>query len=1016
MAAGPHLGFTQPPPLTFERLTVAGGLSQSLVYTITQDPQGFMWFGTGDGLNRYDGYAYQIYQSDPFDPNTLSSHAISSLTYDAEGQLWAGTTIGGLNRLDPATGHIARFTHDPQDLHSLSHNLIAKVLLDRAGRLWIGTVGGGLNRFEPATERFKRYPFTSGSDAHTLGGMVRALAEDTQGRLWIGTDAGLSRLDPTTEQITRFGAADTAGGIHTPADISALHVDTAGTLWIGTWGEGLYRWTAGAPALERFPPPSNAPPALARARIRCLRSTADGMLWIGTWNDGLYQLDPRTGRLEQYQHQPGDPNSLSSNRIYDLFEDQVGRLWIGTTRGVSMVHARSARFTLRRHAPGNPGSLSASDVVAVYEGADGTLWAGTTTGGLNAVTPSTGQVTHYRFQPDAPTSLSNDYVLSILEDRQGTLWVGTWGGGLNRFTPSTGRFTRLPPASNKTADRDVFALHEDAEGALWVGTDGAGLHRLDPATGEVTVYQNQPENPHSLSSDRVRYITATPDGTLWIGTSGGGLNRFDPQRQFFQRFMHDPEDPTTLSSNAVYVLHYSPTDTALWIGTAGGLNRLNPTAASPHVAHITTRQGLPSNVIKCILEDDAGYLWLSTNQGLSRFNRADGEVRTFGTGDRLQNREFNFGACHRGPSGLLHFGGIDGLASFQPGTLDPNSAVPPVRITGFRVFNEPTPTARPLWEPQTIRLTHRQNFFTFEFAALDYTAPAQNQYRYQLEGLDADWVEAGTQRRATYTSVPPGTYRFRVQGSNNDGVWNRDGAALHLVVAPPFWQTWWFRLLAFGLLAGLLYAGYRYRMNRLLEMERLRLRIAGDLHDDIGANLGSIALMSDMVRRRGALTDRDRTQLEKLSQAARQTASNLREIVWFVDPDRDKLDDLVARMRQIADDLLGDLPHTFTVSGDGLSSRLDMHFRRDVLLIYKELLHNAMRHAQATQIDIHITQSEKAFSLRVSDDGVGFSLPGNGQGNGLKNMQHRAAHAGGTLRLESRPGAGTVAHFSAHIT
>ncbi len=987
------------------------GLSQSLVYTITQDTLGFLWFGTGDGLNRYDGYTFQVYQSDPFDTHTLSSPAVSSMAYDAAGHLWIGTTVGGLNRMDPATERIERFMHDPEDPNSLSNNLIATLHRDRNGNLWIGTLGGGLNRYDPQTQRFIRYPSTPGAEPFTMGNMVRSLAEDAEGRLWIGTDTGLSYLDLASGAIVHFEPS--TSGV---SGISALHTDADGTLWVGTWGNGLYRRVHGADAFTRFDLPPESPSDLTIGRIRCLRSTTDGTLWIGTWNDGLYQLNRQTMRLTHHVYEPGNPNSLSSNRVYDLFEDQVGRLWAGTTRGISILQPGADRFILRRHEPGNPNSLSTSDVVSVFEDRTGTLWAGTTTGGLNAIHAGTERITSYRHTPGNPTGLSHDYVLSILEDRQGSLWIGTWGGGLNRFDRTPQQFRQLSIETGTPGDQDVFALHEDREGYLWIGADGAGVKRLDPATGQITAFVNQPENPHSLSNNRVRFILEDPEGFLWIATSGGGLNRLNPQTRFFERFLHHHEDPHSLSNNAVYVLHFSPTDSALWIGTAGGLNRLQPNVSPPRFEHLTTQNGLPSNIIKCILEDDDGFLWLGTNQGLTRFNRTNREVRTFDAGDRLQNQEFNFGACHRSSSGTLHFGGINGLVSFEPGSLQPNPNVPAVRITNFLLFNEAYPTEQPLWEPQTIQLTHQQNFFTFAFSALDYTAPARNLYRYQLEGLDPDWVEASTQRRATYTSVPPGTYRFRVQGSNNDGVWNREGATLQLVINPPIWQRWWFRLAAFGLLIGLLYAGYRYRLNRFLEMERLRLRIAGDLHDDIGANLGSIALMSDMVRRRGALTDRDRSQLEKLSQAARQTASNLREIVWFVDPDRDKLDDLIVRMRQIAKDLLGDVPHTFETSGTAVTSPLDMHFRRDVLLIYKELLHNITRHAQASRVSIHVGQSEEAFTLEVRDDGVGFTQPVNGNGNGLKNMQHRARQVGGVLRFDSAPGKGTTAHFSARIT
>ena len=830
------------PDIRFEHLTNRDGLSQNTVFAIVQDRQGFMWFGTKVGLNRYDGYGFRVFTHDPFTTDTLSEAFVRTILEDRSGKLWIGTNIGGLNCFNPVAETFRHFRHDPKDPASLSHDDVRAIYQDRAGTLWVGTQGGGLNRFDSNTGTFVRYRPDPENPQSLSHDDVRTIVEDDTGALWIGTNGrGLNRLQ-----------RDAAGGVafrhfrHHRDDpqslvdnrVRAIVADRAGNLWIGTNG-GLDRFDLATETFRHFRRDPADPRSLSDDRVRSLYTDRSGRVWVGT-RIGLNLFDPRTESFHRYLYDPEDAQSLSGESAYSIYQDRSGGLWVGTYNGgLNRFDPDAERFVHHRHDPKDSGSLSADEVNALHVDASGHLWIGTFGGGLDRLDPARQTYTHYRHDRRDPASLSDDRVGCLLEDRSGRLWVGMYNTGLSRFNAATGDFShfRHDPQDPQSLSRDyVRALFEDQTGELWIGTQGGGLNRLDRAGGTFTHFRHDPEDPDrsprrgasgTLSHDSVFAIHEDSARNLWIGTYGGGLNRLDPARETFTRFRHDPEVATSLSHDAISSIHQDRAG-RLWVGTyGGGLDRFEP--ATETFVHTAAMNDLEGNAVLGILEDRLGRLWLSTNRGLTRFDPAADRWTTYDMRDGLQDVEFNPGAYAISAEGEMFFGGNSGFNAFFPERFEDNTFMPPVVLTSFRIFEQEVKGARASSYAEQIELSWRDNFFSFEFAALSFRRPDKNRYLYRLEGLDEDWVDAGLRRRATYTKVPPGDYVFRVKGSNNDGRWNEDGTAVRIRITPPIWQTPAFyalyALLGTGLLAGA-FALQRRRLKRheLASLQALDLK------------------------------------------------------------------------------------------------------------------------------------------------------------------------------------------------
>ena len=811
--------------IRFGRVSLEQGLSQSAVNCIFQDGRGFMWFGTEDGLNRYDGHTFTVFKNDPEDPTSLAHNFVWSILEDRNGVLWVGTDGGGLSRLDRSQRSFTHFMNDPDDPGSLAHDRVRVVFEDRDGVLWVGTDGGGLNRFDAETGTFKRFlndPVEPDSLAHDR---VRTVYQGRDGALWIGTyGGGLDRLDPDSATFTHYRHDPDDPGSLSGDRIYSTYEDRDGALWVGTYGSGLNRLDPGSGEFTRFRHDPDDPDSLAADRVRALYQDGAGVLWIGT-DGGLHEMR-RDGRgFARYRNDPADPQSLSNNKVMALYRDRGGVLWVGTKAGgLNKWNATTGSFTHFKKDPSAPSTLSSPAVTSIREDIDGILWLGTFGGGLNRLDRTTGTYTHYRHDPGNPSGIADDRVMSLAIDRDGVLWLGTYEAGLERFDPATGVFTHFPSDPDdptRLSRSGVMSLLEDRNGVLWVGTYEGGLNRFDRESGKFTRYLHDAADARSLSNNRVTSLHEDARGDLWVGTDGGGLNRFDRERGTFTRFLHEDGNIESLSSDVVWSIHEDARG-ALWIGTqGGGINRWEAgdrAGGRPVFRRYLERDGLPNAFVYGILSDENGRIWMSTNKGLARLDPRTSLVRTFDTTHGLQSNEFNFGAYYRSPGGEMFFGGINGLNAFFPEAIRENAHAPPVLLTNFLKFNQRVQLDRPLSETDEIVLKYSDYVVSFEFAALDFTAPEKNRYAYKLEGFDEDWIELDNMRRATYTNLDAGEYVLKVKAANNDGVWNEQGATLPVRVLPPPWQTWWAYTLYLLALAGVVIA-YTRGQARKLERE-----------------------------------------------------------------------------------------------------------------------------------------------------------------------------------------------------
>ena len=785
-ASTPELVVPEMRPMYFEHLTMRDGLSQSTVMSILQDSQGYLWLATESGLNRYDGYSIREYRRERGSGHGLASDYVWSIAEDRHGDLWLATMGGGLARWDRSTDRFQRFRHDPHDAASLASDKVRTLLIDGQGRIWAGTEDG-LDVLDPRSGRARHFVHRDGDPRSLASNRVFALCADARGRIWIGTDGGLNRYEPASDAFVQYDLR--------PSESSTRDV-----------------------------------------RVRAIREDHEGMLWVGTLDSGLVRLEPETHRFTSFRHDPQIKESLSNDRVLAILEDDAQRLWFASADGLNLFDRRSQRFVRYGRDADSPQSLRNDDIMSLYQDRGGVLWVGTRAGGASHWNPRSWALGHHlsaltrnvavntfaengrgtlwigtsaglvevdtasgherRYGRDTkPLSLADERVMALLQDRNHNLWIGSMAGGLVRFDPSRSRTRAYRHSASDPGSLPadgIMTLYEDRRGQLWVGTFGGGVARLDAQSDTFVRYPTDREDATGLSSTRASAIVEDSLGNLWIGTIGGGLNLLDPRTGMFHHFRRRDGDPGSIADDTIYALHVDGRG-ELWIGTAGGgVDHLVGSSANPANVRFESPQGLAemrSQVVYGIESDAAGRLWLSTNNGLARFDPRSRSIKIFHEAHGLQAEEFNFNAHHRAHDGTMYFGGNNGFNEFMPDAEQPAAPPPRVVLTSATVLDRPL-ELRDLPGPhRPLHLAHDDKLVSLAFSALDFTSPANNRYLYRLEGFDARWNHADGQHSVTYTNLDAGEYVFRVRAANADGVWNDAGLIIPVHVAPAPWRT-----------------------------------------------------------------------------------------------------------------------------------------------------------------------------------------------------------------------------------
>jgi signal transduction histidine kinase/ligand-binding sensor domain-containing protein len=988
--------------IRFTLITTEEGLSQIRVSNLVQDNLGFMWFGTEYGLNRFDGYTFKVFVHEPNNPNSLSGVNVLFLFKDRDGKLWIDTEQS-LDRFDPTT---ETFIHYPVPF-------VKHISQDHYGVLWLSTAKG-LYRLDQTSGNIRVFTHNATDPLSLRSNDVRSSAEDRSGGFWVAEPDGLDEFDRDSGHV-KFHVP-----IRNPSRDFSFFEETSGVFWIFySSGNGLACFDRKTKALTYYSFNGNKASPTALSGVTAMLEDRRGDLWLATQGSGLLKLDKENHRFIGYRFTVGNPEGLAEDRINTLFEDREGCIWVAL-RGKG----------LQRFEPSPPIFHTIGDLLKIgnpnqsigcfFEDSHGNKWIGTHLA-LYRIDTSGKRSSIALLKPGIPLDTMN-----IIEDRSGLIWIGTFNNGLFRLDPKTRRFKQFrhdPNNPSSLSNDDVGHLLIDRDGALWAAT-WDGLNRFDPAGERFTVFRADPNNRELIYLS----IAEGSEHDLWLGTYGFGLQHFNPPSGQFTTYN---DGNSGLSNNQINFIRFTRTG-KMWIATENGLNEFDPATRRSTVFDI--REGLASNGVSCVLEDRRGRLWMSTDKGISSFDPSTRIFRNFSTVDGLPGPDMSgWGACLHSKSDQMFFAGFGGATSFFPDAVSETGYAPQTVITEFRLFRSAQAhTHQSALDPaisyaSRITIPHNQNMFSLTFAALAYSNPRANRYRYMLQGLDNSWNEVGSDgRTVTYISLSAGTYLFRAQGATASSQWSGPGSELQIVILPPWWKTWWFLTLCVAAAMLFSWLVYHYRMLQIANQFEIQLeasinertRIARELHDTLLQSFQGLVL--HFQRARNLLPGRSSEAIQTLDGAlngAEQAIVEGRDAIHDLRSPATAPKAMEEEIKALGEELVamgvdGKDPVEFRIVIEGSTYALRPSLHIEIFRIAREALRNAFSHSQGRLIETEMAYTENLFRLRIRDDGKGIDPDERLQSErnehwGLRGMRERAEHLGGELEVWSEPGAGT---------
>lgn len=816
--------------LIFNHISLDEGLPNVPINCITQDSYGYIWLGTTEGLFMYNGYNFTRYTHD--DSTSISGNYINAIIEDADKDILIGTNGRGFCIYNRESEQFEGFSHRDDVPESIINNTVKSIFQDSKGNIWIGTLGGGVDIFDKEKKIFRHLttPGSTYSERH-----VSSFAEDNSGKIWVGHYEGDLCYYPSAQSELVCMTDSLEEKVSIDGYLKYLYVDSNNELWIGSISSGLYRYNIGTKQVRHYIQ-GDASGDLTSNIVTAIQELSPGILAIGTDGGGLELLHADSETFEHYEHNPSNKNGISSNAIHSVYIDNDKNLWLGTFReGLNLASKNIEKFVAHSVRTDANDGLSQKSVLALLEVDNETLLIGTDGGGLNIYNRPHQSFLHLKHSQDNKKSIGGNVVKALFKDSKGYIWVGTYGNGIDRYDLQSNSFehnAEIPGIPEDIKDANIWNITEDHNQNIWMGTLGGGLFRYNLNTKQFRRYIHDPEDPASISHFQVMCTLVDHQGRVWIGTEDAGLDRYDPQCDCFEHFSNRPDDPGSIPSNFIRTL-FEDSKGQLCIGTEG--NGLVILKNNGTFARYDGVSGFASNTVYSVLEDDQYQLWLGTTKGLTKLNTVNGTIKNYSTNNNLQGDLFNMSSCLRTSDGTLFFGGINGFNEIHPTQFELSNTEPHLEITNLRILNKSVKVGEKINDRIVLKkslaltseldLTFKDKTVSLEFAAIDYTNPRMIRYKYMLEGFDDEWNLVNSEKRfATYTNLPSGEYQFMVMAAGPDGIWSDNVRTLTIRVAPPFWNTLWFRCLIFIALAIMVTAWYRTRVikrERILKQERL---------------------------------------------------------------------------------------------------------------------------------------------------------------------------------------------------
>ncbi|HRI46783.1 MAG TPA: two-component regulator propeller domain-containing protein [Ignavibacteriaceae bacterium] len=1055
----PTTTFSQFDRLLFNKIDVETGLSQNMITSIFQDYLGFIWIGTDDGLNRYDGYNVKVYRNNKSDSSSISDNWIVQLIEDKAKNLWV-LTHQGVNKFDRRNDSFIRYTFNKNDTNSIQSNTMQRGFVDSRGELWFSNVKGFV-KYNYETNSFTRYG-KSNTESYKQDSLHTYFVEDSKGTIWVTSSYGVSSINTHTNHYKYYPIIKDKSAM-----VTGFNIDNNDEVWVHINREcELFKYDKLTDefkqiliALRQKQTTYESYPKIifglddtfwysnSTGLIKHNKNTGeltnfngidapkmsndiliiDHKLFMAT-NYGLYTFDTLTNKFQKYIKNDFDQYGLSENQLVSLYNDNKGDIWIRSNRGGVNKIVNPLFKPIR----GISTFLNSKKIYTIYKDREDNIWFTTLQDGLNMLNAKTGEIEHFIPSKNNPYSIQSGFLSLIYQDKYGVYWVGSRDKGIRTLDIKTKRFNRVIGTTPSLDNHATRSFLEDSEGTLWIGTRGGGLNKYNRLKQKFETVLYDTDSP---LKNQIITIFEDSKKNFWLGTDAGLIlfNRKNLKMEIVQFYA---KESGPMGSNSIFGIHEDKNN-VLWLTTyGGGLISFNPINKATKI--YTESDGLLNNYVYNITVDDSGYFWLNTHKGLSRFDQRTQKFINFTKEDGLPSNELNADGAIKYKNGMLIFGSANGAFFFDPLKISNNEDYN-IAFTSFRKFNNQTKLVPDISVADEIILNYNDYVFSIEYAALEYNEPNRVRYAYRLEGFEGKWNFVGTKREATYTNLDPGTYHFHVIASNGIDEWNyNSGKKIKIIIQPAWWQTWWFKFFVLLIIVSSIWLIVHFRIRNVKKIEAAKVeeqqksfiaiektrkkeeekRIASErslketisqnLHDGVLTELASIPIKCTVLLSDKTPNSDKKKIVSTIGNIADSVNRLVREEMWFLNYKNESSQNLIKRFEYFIGNILEDISYKLNINDDAFDSPyLTMNIKQQIFLIYKEVLHNIYKHSKAKNVEAKIYRNNNTITMSITDDGVGFDTSISTSGNGLQNIQKRSTKINGEIILSSRPGKGT---------